>query len=227
MDKLNNSEDVKEFLKGLGLHINEEVVRKVVNVLSGEVHQSLYSLYKTRPDKPTSICGKGTAYKIKNLYDKGKLQPYLNWLSQSPTDVKTGDTQGKPVLNMDQIIQHKKSDHWNDLAEAAEKIRKNIEAIKESSGALEGNILSGRIVTSPTPTISGDEKIPPLRRIDSLLAEGLLTHLKYEFPEFNSLSSWKLLKQEDILIKNVVTPEMLIILRTVGFRRTFMDICKI
>ncbi len=85
MDKLNNSEDAKRLLKGLGLSIDEAVVRQVVNVLSGKVHKSLYSLYATRPDKPAPVCGKGSVYKIKKLYDKGDLRPYLAYLSQWTT----------------------------------------------------------------------------------------------------------------------------------------------
>ncbi len=85
MDKLSNSEDAKRLLQGLGLHIDEAVVRQVVNVLSGKAHQSLYSLYATRPDKPPPVCGKGSVSKIKKLYDEGELRPYLDYLSDSLT----------------------------------------------------------------------------------------------------------------------------------------------
>jgi hypothetical protein len=81
MDKLNNSKDAEKLLKGLGLRIDEAVVRQVVNVLSGKAHQSIYSLWATRNDKPAPVCGKGSVYKIKKLYDEGILQPYLDYLS--------------------------------------------------------------------------------------------------------------------------------------------------
>jgi hypothetical protein len=84
MDKLNNSEDVKAFLRGQGFSIGEETVRQVVNVLTGKVQHSLYSLYTIRSDKPIPVCGKGTVDKIKKLYVAGKLAPYLVYLSQSP-----------------------------------------------------------------------------------------------------------------------------------------------
>ena len=100
MDKLNNSEDVERFLKGLGLHIDEAVVRQVVNVLSGKVHQSLYSLYTTRPDKPPSLCAKGTAYKIKRLYDKGDLKPYLAYLSKRPN---VDEAEAEQVKDTDRV----------------------------------------------------------------------------------------------------------------------------
>jgi hypothetical protein len=85
MDKLANSEDAKRFLLSLGLHVDESVVKQVANILSGKADRSLYSLYATRPDNPLPVCGKGTAYKIKELYDKGALEPYLAYLSQGPT----------------------------------------------------------------------------------------------------------------------------------------------
>jgi hypothetical protein len=95
MDKLNNSEQEKKLLQGLGLYIDEAVVRQVLNVLSGKSHQSLYSFYATRPDKPAPVCGKGSVYKIKTLYDEGKLQPYLDYLSDSPT---IGEAKAEQIL---------------------------------------------------------------------------------------------------------------------------------
>ena len=85
VDKLTNSEDAKRFLLGLGLHVDEGVIKQVVKILSGKADRSLYSLYAARPDKPPPVCGKGTAYKIKELYDKGELEPYLAYLSREPT----------------------------------------------------------------------------------------------------------------------------------------------
>ena len=85
VDKLTNSEDAKRFLLGLGLHVDEGVIKQVVKILSGKADRSLYSLYAARPDKPPPVCGKGTAYKIKELYDKGELEPYLAYLSRKPT----------------------------------------------------------------------------------------------------------------------------------------------
>lgn len=82
---MNNSEDAKRFLRGLGLHVDEGVLQQVVNVLSGKTHQSLYSLYATRQGMSPPICGKGTVYKIKKLYDGGELRPYLVYLSQRGT----------------------------------------------------------------------------------------------------------------------------------------------
>jgi len=95
MDKLNNSKDAKEFLRDLGLYIDEEVVRLVVNVVSGRVHQSLYSLYTTRPNKPVPVCGKGTVDKIKRLYDIGKLQPYIDYISDTMT---TGEASNEQIM---------------------------------------------------------------------------------------------------------------------------------
>lgn len=83
MDKLNNSQDATRFFRGLGLYLDEAVVHQVVNVLSGDSNQSLYSLHAQRKDKPPPICAKGSVYKIKKLYDTGQLRPYLDYLSNS------------------------------------------------------------------------------------------------------------------------------------------------
>lgn len=89
MDKLNNSRDATRFLRGLGLHLDESVVHQVVNVLSGDSSQSLYSLHAQRKDKPPPICAKASAYKIKKLYDTGQLKPYMDYLSNSLATSKT------------------------------------------------------------------------------------------------------------------------------------------
>ena len=66
----------------MGLHIDERVLQQVVNVLSSK-SKSLYSLYATRRGMSPPVCGKGTVYKIKKLFDEGILKPYLVYLSQS------------------------------------------------------------------------------------------------------------------------------------------------
>ena len=68
----------------MGVHIDEATVHQVVNALSGKTHQSLYSFYSSRTGNPP-ICGKGSVYKIKKLYDEGELEPYLEYLSGSFT----------------------------------------------------------------------------------------------------------------------------------------------
>ena len=91
MDKLNNSQDAKRFLQGLGIQIDETVVHQVVDTLSGKSQKSFYSIYATRPNKLPPICGKGTAYKIKKLYDKGELDPYLAYLASPPTNYRENE----------------------------------------------------------------------------------------------------------------------------------------
>lgn len=65
----------------------EEVVHKVVSFLTGENQTSLYELYAsgTRRDGRSRIpiCGKGTAAKVKKLFENGKLQPYLDYLEDT------------------------------------------------------------------------------------------------------------------------------------------------
>lgn len=78
---LMNREDVERFLRKLGLTVGEPVVRKVVSVLrGGEPGCTLYKLFTTREGRP-AICGKGTAYKVKKLYDAGELNKYLAYLN--------------------------------------------------------------------------------------------------------------------------------------------------
>ena len=89
MDKLNNPEDVNKFLLGLHLRVNEATVRQVIETLSGHAKKSHRSLYATRKKNPIApVCGKGTVYKIKKLYDKGEFQPYLDYLSDLSNPLK-------------------------------------------------------------------------------------------------------------------------------------------
>lgn len=101
MDKLSNSKDVRRFLQGLGVHIDEATIHQMVDVLSGKTQQSLYSFYSSRTGKP-SICGKGSVYKIKKLYDECELQPYLDYLYGSTT------------IDKDKIEQTHKSEDTNE-----------------------------------------------------------------------------------------------------------------
>ena len=90
MDNITNSGEAKQFLRGLGLTVDEQTVRQVVEILQGKTGASLYSAYAKRRDKQPPICGKGTAYKTKCLYKAGKLGPYLEYLSaESTTKQKT------------------------------------------------------------------------------------------------------------------------------------------
>ena len=63
------------FLKGLGLRVGLETVRKVaMQVVSAA---PLYPLYRSQERIP--VAGKGTVYKIKGLIDDGKLDPLLRY----------------------------------------------------------------------------------------------------------------------------------------------------
>jgi len=151
-DKLRNSEDVRQFLRGRGLSVDENVVRQVVKVLSDETGSSLYGLYATRHDKSPSICGKGTAYKIKRLYDEGKLQPYVAFLesnmseqpptssdqlqsntSQAVDDTRTLPKEGKPyeetpqvVWALDPVVGEYRRQHWDRLRELATRLQEQL-----------------------------------------------------------------------------------------------------
>lgn len=63
------------FLKGLGLRVDLETVRKVATQVVS--HAPLYRLYATQGTIP--VAGKGTVYKIKGLIEDGKLDPLLRY----------------------------------------------------------------------------------------------------------------------------------------------------
>jgi hypothetical protein len=98
---IENNQEAEQFLQGLGLHVGENVVHQVIDVLSGKIQKSLYSLYRNVKGKPLPICAKGTAYKIKKLYEKGKLIQYLNYISNSPI---TDNTMQKKAPYEEEIV---------------------------------------------------------------------------------------------------------------------------
>jgi len=87
MDNITSPEEAKQFLRGLGLTVDEGAVGRVVDILLGESGDSLYSVYAQRPGPP--ICGKGTVYKIKRLCEAGKLAPWVEYRSYASTTKKT------------------------------------------------------------------------------------------------------------------------------------------
>ena len=88
MDNITDSEQAKQFLRGLGLTKDEGIVRQAVEILQGKTGDSLYSVYTQRSGRKPPICGKGTAYKIKRLYEAGELKPYLEYLFRASTTKK-------------------------------------------------------------------------------------------------------------------------------------------
>lgn len=82
-DKFLNQEEATQFLRKLGLKIEESVICQVIEAITSN-NQSLYELYASGNRRDGSarspVCGKGTADKIKRLYEKGKLDPYLSYL---------------------------------------------------------------------------------------------------------------------------------------------------
>ena len=81
-DNILNQEDADRFLRRLGLRVGEVVIREVIEVLK-KSDKSLYELYASGAKRNgvmrSPICGKGTAYKIKRLYETRKLEPYLSY----------------------------------------------------------------------------------------------------------------------------------------------------
>ena len=83
MDNILNQEDADRFLRRFGLRVGKDVILQAVAALT-ESNKSLYDLYANGNRRNGSIrspvCGKGTAYKIKMLYERGELDPYLSYL---------------------------------------------------------------------------------------------------------------------------------------------------
>ncbi len=123
---------------------------------------------------------------------------------------------------LDPAVIRQRIRHWNDLATTAKSIVRNIEAVKHSSGELSGNILLGS-VSSPVGFDPYHKK--DLDRVDTLVGEGLLGHLKNEFEDFRSIRSWRLLTKQGI--QNRITREMLKNLSIVSRRRTLRGSCNI
>lgn len=126
----NNDEHWTIFLKGHGLAIKPEAIRKIAErVVSGE---PLYPLYNR--GKRTYVAGKGTVYKIRNLITEGKLDDLLcHWGLREPpkedaaqlehlTALKIflgGETFGGPFRvkapmeeMLNQVKENEHSGHW-------------------------------------------------------------------------------------------------------------------
>ena len=115
--------------------------------------------------------------------------------------------------------------HWIDLAEAAKIMRRNINTIRLTDGDLVGNILSGSISTTSTADLFRSKHKEPLARVDSMDSANLLTHLKVEFRQFDTIIGWECISQSDIV--NNISDDMLKTLDIVSHRRWFMGSCRV
>lgn len=97
--RLTNSEDANRFLRGLGLIVGEDVVQQVLGALQEKA--SLYRLYKPKQNQ-IPVCGKGTVYKIKRLYESGQLEPYLTYLKRAETSA--GKVSSSPAQAEEQAL---------------------------------------------------------------------------------------------------------------------------
>lgn len=85
VDNFSSQEEAEKFLRGLRLTVPEAVVRQVVKVVAGEVKSSFHKLYAgNKREGVPPLCGKGTVTKIRKLWQKGRLQPYWDYLGGNP-----------------------------------------------------------------------------------------------------------------------------------------------
>jgi len=95
VDKVENPEEAKRFLRSQGFVIPEEAVKAVLDILGDKSGVPLYRCYtpKIAPGGivQPAICGKGTAYKIKRLWEAGRLRPYTEYAYGHHSRVATED----------------------------------------------------------------------------------------------------------------------------------------
>ena len=72
MDNVSNPDQAIRFLKGLGLLIDEDVVRRVVTAMSNG--ESTCRFWKAG-QRDSSICGKGTVSKLKKALQRRVAPP--------------------------------------------------------------------------------------------------------------------------------------------------------
>jgi hypothetical protein len=201
MDKLYNSEDAKRFLRSLTIYIPEEKVRKVVAAFKNG--SSLYELwahgrYRATGHPRTPICGKETVYKIKRFYKEGKLDPYLDYLRQSPIVDKPKVGQGKDLKETgitkeqpehDKVLTEKPTreadqatrlrEHFHEVVETAKVLASNVEKLlyykSHGSTAFRGDIVKG------FRSYWGSPEDAKVIEIKEYLARCALVHYEHKF----------------------------------------------
>ena len=148
--KLSNSGEARQFLRDCGLTVNEEVVREIVNVLRSEGERSLYNLYAHGRDRDgverKPIRGKGTAYKVKALYDVGTLDTFLAFLDsgeESETAITVNDVAEVSTLEaegartaparLDSTVLTGRNRHFEMLTEVGRKLREDLETLTQAA----------------------------------------------------------------------------------------------
>ena len=109
--------------------------------------------------------------------------------------------------------------HYARLTDAAEKLRLNVKDIKQSKGTLLGNVTAGYI------QISKNEQ-QPLRNVDRMDVECLLSHLKATFFQFKDIDSWENLTSRELVVLKV-SDSLGKILKEVSYGLALKGMCKI
>jgi hypothetical protein len=115
----------------------------VVEILRSSTDSSLYELYAQGTRKNGTqrqpICGKGTAYKIKELYNVGKLQPYVDYVNSMTKQQIATESVGQTThssLGSGGLESPKETGRLDATSEALQEIRLMIAA--QNSGLVTG-----------------------------------------------------------------------------------------
>ncbi len=121
MDKIINDSEANEFLRNLTLKVGRDVVSRVTSILTGKSDDSFYELYANRRRRDgsirTPVCGKGTVYKITNLYKIGKLDPYLIYLDNISQATVAGGYGNLDSIKQESLTQAEHAASTEELAE--------------------------------------------------------------------------------------------------------------
>ncbi|MFC1942847.1 hypothetical protein ACFLWU_06515 [Chloroflexota bacterium] len=90
-DNITSDDDRDKYLKSLGLRVSWEIINMIITVLRDKNESNLYELYASGQRRDGSyripVCGKGTVYKIKRLYEEGKFDCCLDYIDDRKLSV--------------------------------------------------------------------------------------------------------------------------------------------
>ncbi len=122
---IKSTADAKTFLRGVGLNVEEHVVRAIVSRLMDG--GSLFHLYTSGQDRlgheRTAIVAKTTTTKVRKLYMAGKLQPYQDYLARLEPPPRQDATETQQAARTQDVLEAWKK-HRQDVIGAAREFSK-------------------------------------------------------------------------------------------------------